>query len=302
MTDHGPEEQVSVTDSIAEPGGTRSGAHSDSNLTAGEGMQNVADHFDTYLEKAVQAAQEAGRIQLRSMNQTHTVRYKGETDLVTEVDRASEDAIVNILSEAFPNHDFLLEEGEGETSTGSPFQWIVDPVDGTTNYTHGYPHFCCSIALAHEGRTVVGVVLDPCLGELFTAVRGRGCRMNGQPVHVTGETRLIRSLLGTGFPYNMRTASDNNLEKFNRVILQARAVRRAGSAALDLCYLAAGRFDGYWVLNLSPWDVAAGILMIEEAGGTVTDLRGGRDMSGRQGIIASNGRIHQALTSLLHAA
>ncbi len=254
--------------------------------------------WEPHLDAAVRAAREAGRIQQRAFHQKHTVEFKGETDLVTEVDHACEEAIVRILGDAFPDHDFLLEESESP-DTGSSFQWVVDPVDGTTNYMHRYPHFCCSIALQHGKETVLGVVLEPYRDELFTAVRGLGARLNGARLRVSRETELIRCLLSTGFPYDVRTAEDNNLERFSRMILQAQAVRRSGSAALDLCYLASGRLDGYWVVRLAPWDTAAGVLMVQEAGGTVTDLRGGGDLSGSRGLAASNGRVHHKLMEQL---
>jgi len=258
-------------------------------------MSSIWGH---HLEVAVSAAREAGRIQLGSFHDEHTVEFKGETDLVTEVDRACELAIVQILRDAFQDHDFLLEESAG-TTRGSTFKWIVDPLDGTTNYAHRYPHFCCSIALEQAGETVLGVVLDPYRDEMFSAVRGESALLNGKPIRVSDETELVRCLLTTGFPYDIRTAQENNLDRFAKVILQAQAVRRSGSAALDLCYLASGRLDGYWILRLAPWDVAAGILMVEEAGGTVTDLKGGKNKSGPEGLVASNGKIQQTLQRLL---
>ncbi len=262
------------------------------------GMAEGPERWEPHLEAAVEAARQAGRIQLDSLEHAHTVDFKGETDLVTEVDRACEEAVFTTLKRAFPDHDFLLEE-RTPPLTGSPFLWVVDPVDGTTNYTHRYPHFCCSIALVHEGRTVLGVVLDPLLGELFTAVRGGGAFLNGVRIQVSREDRLIRSLLATGFPYDVRTARDKNLKKFARVLLRARGVRRCGSAALDLSYLAAGRLDGYWVLRLAPWDAAAGILLVQEAGGKVTDLRGRPPRLHTEALVASNGRIHERLMKVL---
>mgnify|MGYP000359706589 FL=1 len=253
---------------------------------------------ESYLAAAIDAARTAGRIQVRALGRPHTIGYKAETDLVTEVDRASERAIVERIRRSFPDHDFLLEESPFRPK-GSSFLWIVDPLDGTTNYTHGLPHFCTSIALEHKGRTVVGVVFDPVRRELFTALRGRGAFLNGRRIRVSRESKLIRSMLATGFPKNIRTVRDKNLRRFARALMQARGIRRSGSAALDLCYLAAGRIDGYWVLNLAPWDSAAGILAAREAGARITDLEGRPTRYGSRGIIATNGRIHAALLDLL---
>lgn len=252
----------------------------------------------TYLTAAIDAARAAGRIQARALGKPHTIGYKGETDLVTEVDRTSEKTIVERIRRTFPDHDFLLEESPFRPK-GSSFLWIVDPLDGTTNYAHGLPHFCTSIALEHKGRTLIGVVFDPIRKELFTAVRGGGAFLNGRPIRVSREARLIRSMLATGFPKNIRTVRDKNLRRFARALLEVRGIRRSGSAALDLCYLAAGRIDGYWVLNLAPWDSAAGILAAREAGARITDLNGKPTRFGCHGIVATNGKIHAALLNLL---
>jgi len=254
--------------------------------------------WEPYLAAAIEAAQDAAGIQMESLGRPHTIGYKGETDLVTEVDRASESAIVERIRATFPSHDFLMEESPFRPG-GSPFLWIVDPLDGTTNYAHGFPHFCTSIALWHNDRPAVGVVLDPVRNELFTVLRGAGAFLNGNPIHVSREDRLIRSLLATGFPKNIRKVRNKNIRRFYRVILRARSVRRSGSAALDLCYLAAGRIDGYWVADLAPWDSAAGVLLAEEAGARITDLQGSPTVLGQDGIVATNGRIHAALLEIL---
>jgi myo-inositol-1(or 4)-monophosphatase len=257
-----------------------------------------ANPWREHLERAVRAARTAGRIQLESFDKPHHVAFKGATDLVTEVDRACEEVIHNLLRGDFPSHDFLLEESD-TSRTGSAYLWVIDPLDGTTNYTHRYPHFCCSIALQHEGRTVLGVVYDPLRGDLFTALRGGGACLNGKPIRTSDEDQMIRCLMATGFPNDIRTAKDKNLRKFARVLLLARSVRRSGSAALDFCYLAAGRLDGYWVLTLAPWDAAAGALMVEEAGGCVTDLEGAPPHLHTMAFVASNGKIHDQLLGLL---
>ncbi len=260
--------------------------------------ENSLKKWKQHLEVAIRAAQEAGNIQLEAFDKTHTVDYKGETDLVTEVDRACEKAIVQTIKKVFSTHDFLLEESLS-IRTDSSCLWVVDPLDGTTNYAHRYPHFCCSIALQYEGQTVLGVVFDPVRNELFTALRNKGAFLNGQPLSVSKEDRLIRCLLATGFPYNIKTAGDDNVSKFAEMLPLTRGIRRAGSAALDLCYLAAGRLDGYWVLRLEPWDVTAGILMIEEAGGVVTDGQGASPSLQTKEFVASNGRIQQTLLDIL---
>ncbi len=251
-----------------------------------------------HLEAAVRAARDAGRIQLEAFDKPHTVDFKGETNLVTEVDRACEEAIHGLLRVAFPTHDFLMEESV-TPRTASPFLWVVDPLDGTTNYAHRYPQFCCSIALQHEGKTVLGVVYDPIREELFTALAGSGALLNGSRIRTSGEDQLIRCLIATGFPNEVRTARDKNLRKFARILHLARSVRRSGSAALDLCYLAAGRLDGYWVLTLAPWDAAAGVLLVQEAGGCVTDLDGTPPHLHTETFVASNGKIQDQLLALL---
>ncbi len=253
-----------------------------------------------HVELAVQAARDAGKIQLDAFDKTHTIDFKGETNLVTEVDRTCEETIHAVLSDAFPSHDFLMEESI-TPRTDSAFLWVVDPLDGTTNYTHRYPHFCCSIALQHEGQTVLGVVYDPVRGDLFATVAGGGAFLNGGRIHTSGESDLIRCLIATGFPNEIRTARDKNLRKFARMLLLVRSVRRSGSAALDLCYIAAGRLDGYWVLTLSPWDAAAGVLMVQEAGGAVTDLDGKPPHLHTKAFVASNGKIQDKLLALLSA-
>ena len=260
--------------------------------------ETASGSWNLHLEVAVGAVRAAGDLQIRAFNETHTVGFKGETDLVTEVDRACENEVVRRIQQTFPTHDFLLEETPFRV-TGSPYLWVLDPLDGTTNYTHRYPHFCCSLALQHENKTVLGVVLDPFRNELFSAVRSGGAFLTGNPIRVSEESRLIRCLLATGFPTTIRTARETNLKKFSRMILHVQAIRRSGSAALDLCYLAAGRLDGYWVIQLAPWDVAAGALLVEEAGGMVTDLKGRAFTDPARGLLVSNGRIHHALLEIL---
>jgi myo-inositol-1(or 4)-monophosphatase len=228
------------------------------------------------------------------------VAYKGKVNLVTQVDTRSERAIMKYLGKRFPGHAFLAEESGSSTRT-SEYLWIIDPLDGTTNYAHGYRSYCVSIALSHRNAVVLGVVYDPNLDELFAAVRGRGARLNGRRIRVSSTASLSKSLLATGFPYDVRDSRNNNLDHFANFALKSQAVRRAGSAALDLCHTACGRFDGYWELKLGPWDVAAGSLMVVEAGGRVSDFGGGEFDIHMKELLASNGRIHRQMLDVLNA-
>ena len=252
-----------------------------------------------FLEVAKQAALAAGAVLSQNMNGARKVSYKGEINLVTEMDRLSEKIIVDAILGAFPRHGILAEEGGGSTH-GSEFLWIIDPLDGTTNYAHGYPNFSVSIGLEHEGMIVLGVVYDPLRHELFSAVKGRGAFLNASPIRVSSSDVLIRSLLATGFPYDRASSRENNLNFFNALIMAAQEVRRCGSASLDLCSLASGRLDGYWELKLQPWDVAAGSLIVREAGGKVTDFSGTRFSIHDTVIVASNGRIHEQMLGILN--
>lgn len=247
---------------------------------------------------ALDAAKRAGDLLMEGLGRTNLVEFKGEIDLVTEMDRKAEEVIVETISSAFPDHSILAEERE-EVERPSTYRWIVDPLDGTTNYAHGYPVFCVSIALECNGEVLLGVVYNPVLKETFLAEKGHGATLNGIPIHVSNTERLERSLLATGFPYDIRRTEDNNLNHFCNFALRAQAIRRAGSAALDLCYVACGRFDGYWELRLKPWDVAAGSLMVREAGGRVTTFDGGPFDIYSDNILASNGRIHEEMVRVL---
>jgi myo-inositol-1(or 4)-monophosphatase len=249
---------------------------------------------DRYLRLAVAAAKEAGRIQMLHFGHSHPVEYKGEFNPVTEVDRLCERAIVEMISHAFRDHDILTEESPFE-GKGSPWKWIIDPLDGTTNYFHGFPCFCVSIGLEVEGEVKMGVVYVPPLNELFHAERGKGAFLNGERVVVSRTDRLNRSLLCTGFPYDVHEQVDFYLRYFHQFITKSCAIRRPGSAAIDLSYLAAGRFDGFWEFKLHAWDVAAASLLITEAGGKVTDLQGGPFNIYSEEILASNGLIHQEM-------
>jgi myo-inositol-1(or 4)-monophosphatase len=254
--------------------------------------------LDNYLDLAIHAAKESGKIQLEWLGKDKKVELKGEINLVTEVDMICEGRIIEIIKKAFPEHNILTEETPMPEGS-SPYRWIIDPLDGTTNYAHGYPFFCTSIALELEGKIVSGAIYDPLLDELYTAQQGEGAFLNGERIAVSETERLTEALICTGFPYDLRESAVNNLDHFNRFIMEARAVRRDGSAALDLCYVAAGRFDGFWELKLNPWDVTAGALIVEEAGGVVTDFSGGPLDSYGQETLASNGRIHGVMVRVL---
>jgi myo-inositol-1(or 4)-monophosphatase len=247
---------------------------------------------------AAEAAVRAGRIQKARYATGVPVELKGEIDLVTEVDRACELAILDTLRTRFPDHDIVSEETDLGRS-GSRHVWFVDPLDGTTNFAHSYPVFCASVALAIDGEIVVGAVFDPLRDELFTAERGAGAHLNGRRLRVSEAGELIESLLITGFPYDLHQKLAERLRLFNKMMGLARAVRRSGSAALDLCYVAASRADGFWEEILKPWDMHAGRLMVTEAGGRATRLDGTRLGLGSDGIVATNGRIQDALLEAL---
>lgn len=227
------------------------------------------------------------------------VEHKDVVNLVTDADRQAEQAIVAELRRAFPGHEILAEERGLSTPTHSPYRWVIDPLDGTTNFAHGFPAYCVSIGLEYHGILILGVVLDATRDERFVAERGRGATLNDRPIHVSETGALTDALLVTGFAYDIRESPENNLDHFTRFSLRAQGVRRTGAAALDLCYVACGRFDGYWELKLKPWDMAAGAVILDEAGGRLTDFTG-RPFSiyGKQ-IVASNGPIHEEMLKVL---
>ncbi|MBM3307832.1 MAG: inositol monophosphatase [Candidatus Eisenbacteria bacterium] len=248
------------------------------------------------LTTAIEAARTAGGILAAGFERPMDVALKSPRELVTTMDRAAEDAIVRAIRDAFPGDAILAEEGSSKAgSTGRV--WIVDPLDGTNNYAHGYPFFSVAIGVEEDGAPAAGVVYDPLRDEMFAAEAGGGATLNGRPLRVSDAGALADSLVATGFPYDRSERTDNNLANLNRVVLAARGIRRAGSAALDLAYVARGRLDGYWELGLRPWDVAAGGLVVREAGGAVTNFGGGAWDHRRGDIVASNGRIHAELLS-----
>jgi myo-inositol-1(or 4)-monophosphatase len=267
--------------------------------------------IEQFKKIAIQAALKGGGILSKHRGKVKNIRYKDEVNLVTEVDRISEKAILQIIKRNFPDHAILTEESEEFIPEGKKsryiYKWIIDPLDGTTNYAHGLPIYCVSIALEKNGKIILGVVYNPNLDELFVAEKGKGAFLSEglgsakrkRKISVSQTAKLLQSLLATGFPYDVRTSEINNLDHFANFYKKAQAVRRGGSAVLDLCYLAMGRFDGFWELKLSPWDVAAGSLMVEEAGGKVTDFLGGPFNVYLKEILASNGKIHQQMMEVL---
>ncbi len=257
------------------------------------------------LNFAIQTARDAGAVLLDRLGRALQVSNKGDIDLVTEADLASEKLIIERIKSYYPRHAILAEESgstEGLTTADgeSEWRWIIDPLDGTTNYAHGYPCFCVSIGLERAGKIEIGVIYDPARDELFAAERGQGATMNDRRIRVSDVEDLNAAMLCTGFPYNVRERP-NFARDFANFTMNAQAVRRDGSAAIDLAYVACGRFDGFWEDGLNPWDVAAGILLIEEAGGRVTDYSGAPLDIYTAKVLASNGLIHDAMMRVLHS-
>lgn len=249
------------------------------------------------LNTAVKAARRAGDIIMRHLDRLErlAIEAKGRNDFVTEVDRLAEAEIIRVLRRAYPDHTILAEES-GQVAPGAgDYRWIIDPLDGTTNFLHGYPQFAVSIALEHKGRLTQAVVFDPCKNELFTATRGAGAQLNERRIRVSKTAALADSLLGTGFPFKSHQYLDVWIASFRDLLLATRGIRRAGSAALDLAHVACGRFDGFWEFGLSPWDMAAGSLLIQEAGGLVSDLAGEQGFLQSGNIVAGNPRVFPEL-------
>jgi myo-inositol-1(or 4)-monophosphatase len=260
-----------------------------------------------------QAALAAGAVMRQNYPKPHLITMKGAIDPVTETDYECQEIILAMLRQAFPDHGFLAEErgGEGEPVKREPAglaweadppptcRWIIDPLDGTVNFAHGFPMFCVSIALEADGRLEYGVIYDPLRDELFEARRGAGASLNGRPIRVTGTDRLERALIATGFPYDIRERVPETLARLGRMLANTQGVRRAGSAALDLCYVACGRLDGFFEENLKPWDTGAGLLMVTEAGGRITTFDGGDYDIYSPNILASNGVLHPQILSRL---
>ena len=253
------------------------------------------------LNFAIQTAREAGSLLAERFGRSLRISNKSELDLVTESDLASERLIIDRIKTHHPRHAILAEESgidAPDKDAQSEWRWIIDPLDGTTNYAHGYPCFCVSMGLEHRGRMELGVIYDPIRDEMFSAERGQGASLNGKRIQVSPTPNLASALLCTGFPYDVRERSEF-ARHFSNFIMNAQGVRRDGAAALDLAYVAAGRFDGFWEEGLKPWDVAAGVLMIEEAGGVVSDYHGQPLDIHKPPILASNGAIHEQMMKVL---
>jgi myo-inositol-1(or 4)-monophosphatase len=257
---------------------------------------------ESFLPTMSTIAREAGALLLDYFHQKVKIEYKGDADLVTVADKASEALIRERISQQFPSHDVMGEE-QGLNDRGSDYRWYVDPLDGTTNFAHGYPVFCVSLALESraldhhsplQASRIAAVIFDPTRNELFSAAQGHGARLNDQPIHVSKTAQLKECLVATGFPSHKRHKNPN-IYFYHQITLRTHGVRRAGSAALDLCNVACGRFDGFWEFNLNPWDTAAGVLIVEEAGGKVSDFHGGPFQINSRETLASNGLIHDAL-------
>jgi myo-inositol-1(or 4)-monophosphatase len=262
-------------------------------------MPSTPSNPETFLPAMSAIAREAGALQLQYFHQKLKIEYKGDADLVTAADRASETLIRERIAKQFPSHDVLGEE-QGLSDHGGEYRWYVDPLDGTTNFAHGYPVFCVSLALEHRSAQsasrVAAVVYDPTRDELFSAELGRGAQLNGKPIQTSKITQLKECLVATGFPSHKRHKNPN-IHFYHQITLRTHGVRRAGSAALDLCNVASGRFDGFWEFNLNPWDTAAGVLILEEAGGKASRFDGSAFELNSRETLASNGLVHDALVN-----
>lgn len=250
------------------------------------------------LELAIQCALESGRIQGEYFQKRVGIHHKGEINIVTDVDIACQKRIIEFIEKSYPD-DYIIAEEKDNVFDEKGNKWIVDPLDGTTNYAHGYPFFCTSIAYEVKGEVVVGVIYNPIFNELFFSQKGHGAYFNGEKIRVSSINDMKQALLSTGFPYDLPTSKKNNINHFVNFLYHAQAVRRDGSAAMNLAYIACGRFDGHWEMKLNPWDMAAGVLLVREAGGTITDFKGeGFSIYGDE-LVASNGLLHDQLIEVL---
>ena len=258
--------------------------------------------LENCLEKANHAAEKAANILLSYYNKKESLSIESKQvsfDLITKADKESEKVIISIIEENFPEHSILAEESGQKTAHDNEFLWIIDPIDGTTNFAHGYPVFCISIALFHKGQATLALVKDPTRNETFTAIKGMGAFLNSKPIHVSETKTIKESLLVTGFPYSKFDDQRNNYERFSKLTHMCRGVRRTGSAALDLCYVAAGKFDAYWEETIKIWDIAAGILLLSEAGGHFSHYSGSEYDPENGQILASNGLLHKEMIEAL---
>ena len=256
--------------------------------------------MDKFFEVANIASRQAGKIIKDYFHKPKEVSYKGRIDLVTNIDKKAEDTIIKIIKKSYPNHNILTEESEHLQNPNQEFCWVIDPLDGTTNYVHQFPFVSVSIALQKNQETILGIVYNPILEEFFYSEKGKGSFRNGNHISVSKTSDIGNAFLATGFPYNIKDEKRNNISHFTKLIRRCRGIRRAGSAAIDLCYVAAGIFDGFWELELMPWDTAAGILIVEQAGGTVTNFNGSKFSIFDKEIVATNDRIHNELLNILN--
>lgn len=254
----------------------------------------MTENLNPYLGLSKKIAQDAGEILLEGQEKGFSIDYKGKSNLVTEIDKKSEQYIVGELRKAYPSHSILGEEGSNETHD-KEYRWIIDPIDGTTDYAHNHPYYCISIGLEIKGEIVVGTVFAPAFNEMFSATKGMGAFLNGKPLKVSTIETLETSLLGTGFNPSAPDLARKNIKPYMELQDRSHGIRRCGAAALDLCYVAAGRLDGFWEGGLGAWDMAAGKIIIEEAGGTITNLNGNPFNVDKGEILASNGKIHQEM-------
>jgi len=251
-----------------------------------------------YKKTAILAALRSGFFVKKSVGKIGKISYKGRINIVTDIDKKSEDMIIGSIRRAFPSHSILSEESRPRKGS-SEYKWVIDPIDGTTNFAHSFPFFCVSIALEEAGRSILGVVYDPMRDEMFVAEKGKGAYLNKSRICVSKAGKLSKAFLATGFSYKIKNAKDNNVCHFENFLMKAMAIRRAGSAALDLCYVACGRFDGFWELDLKPWDSAAASLIVEEAGGLVTKFDGSEYSAYIGETLATNGLIHSQMVKVL---
>lgn len=258
----------------------------------------MSHDIERFSAVAWDAAHGAGEIIRRSWQQPKIIDYKGAIDLVTATDREAEHKIVEVIERHFADHAILAEEETNLRGTDGNYRWLIDPLDGTTNFAHSYPHFCVSIALEYVGEVILGLVYDPLRGECFKAVKGEGAMLNGSPIQVSSVQELDKALLATGFPYDRREKADFYLSFFKAFMTRCQGIRRNGSAALDLCYVACGRLDGFWELKLKPWDVAAGCLIVVEAAGRLSDFSGDKFSISSNETLASNGFIHDEMAQI----
>ena len=248
---------------------------------------------------ATKAARKAGKIILNAMNnmETITVQEKKKNDFVSNIDKSAERAIIEIIQYSYPKHGIIAEESG--VKAGSEFTWVIDPLDGTTNFLHSLPHFCVSIGILHNGVPTHGVIYDPLRDELFTATIGQGAMLNQKRLRLKDTVKLDSALIGTGFPYSDMRSMEGYLNMFREVCPKAAGIRRAGSAALDLAYIACGRLDGFWEIELNPWDIAAGAVLIKEAGGIITDFKGSNDFLSSGNVVAGSHKVHKELQPII---